>query len=195
MTPMPMRPLLWSSIRLRRAAQVGRQSPPPKTRPQGPVNRQEMLREMYAAPSAAEAQRRIGSFFEWCEECDVPEVASLGREIHRWRREVLAYYAACYSNGATEAINLLVEKARRIGHGFRNLKNYRWRLLLYCGGCKWDTHPTARLRGRAPRSVGSSPQNGRRHRSRDYREPMESDRRQTAHALEFGRTFLDEQPS
>ena len=113
----------------------------------------EMLRQVYAAKSLAEAQARLEEFLAWCDQCQVPEVASLGREIARWRKEVLAYHEARYSNGPTEAINLLVEKARRVGHGFRNFKNYRLRLLLYCGGCNWDTQPTTRLRGRSPRTV------------------------------------------
>jgi transposase len=34
------------------------------------------------------------------------------------------------SNGGTEAINLLIEKTRRLAHGFRNFTNYRLRILL-----------------------------------------------------------------
>ncbi len=44
-------------------------------------------------------------------------------------------------------MNLLCKKVKRIG--FRNFHNYRMRLLLHCG-VKWDTPPTARIRGRHP---------------------------------------------
>ncbi len=49
------------------------------------------------------------------------------------------------SNGPTEAINGLIKKIKRIGHGFRNFANYRLRLLLYCG-VDWHTprHPDPR---------------------------------------------------
>jgi hypothetical protein len=40
---------------------------------------------------------------------------------------------------------------KRIGHGFRNLENYRLRLLLHCGGITWQDQPAARIRGRTPR--------------------------------------------
>jgi Transposase len=53
------------------------------------------------------------------------------------------------SNGPTEALNLLIEKIRRLGHGYRNFTNYRRRLLLGCG-VQWDTVPTRRIRGRQP---------------------------------------------
>jgi Transposase len=56
------------------------------------------------------------------------------------------------SNGPTEAVNLLIKKLKRVGHGFRNFANYRLRLLLHCG-IRWQTHQTARLQGRSPRLV------------------------------------------
>jgi transposase len=66
---------------------------------------------------------------------------------------VLAFHTTggC-SNGPTEALNLLIKKVKRVGHGFRNLANYRLRLLLHCG-VTWQTPRTARLRGRTPRRV------------------------------------------
>jgi transposase len=38
------------------------------------------------------------------------------------------------SNGGTEAIVLLIEKTRRLAHGYRNLTNYRLRMLLVASG-------------------------------------------------------------
>lgn len=49
-------------------------------------------------------------------------------------------------------MNLLVEKTRRIGYGYRNFTNYRLRLLLACG-VDWHTAPTPRIRNRRPRLV------------------------------------------
>jgi transposase len=65
--------------------------------------------------------------------------------------EILAFHATdgC-SNGPTEAVNLLIKKVKRVGHGFRNFTNYRLRLLLHCG-VTWQAHQTASLRGRSPR--------------------------------------------
>jgi hypothetical protein len=49
-------------------------------------------------------------------------------------------------------VNLVVKKVKRVGHGFRNVTNYRLRLLLYCG-VRWQTGRTAGLRSRLPRLV------------------------------------------
>jgi transposase len=72
----------------------------------------------------------------------------------RWEDEVLAYYSSDgLSNARNEAVNGLCKKVKRIGHGFRSLRNYRLRLLLHCGGVAWQDHPAARIRRRAPRHV------------------------------------------
>jgi len=64
-----------------------------------------------------------------------PEVTRLGRTLRQWRSEFLGYFDTDgASNGGTEAINGLIELHRRIARGFRNLDNYRLRMLLIGGG-------------------------------------------------------------
>jgi len=111
----------------------------------------ELLREVYAALDLAHARRRLTAFYQWCAEAEVAELTRLARTISAWQDEVLAYHDTGLSNGPTEAMNLLVKKIKRVGHGFRNFENYRLRLLLHCG-VTWEDAPTARLRGR-PRSI------------------------------------------
>jgi transposase len=83
----------------------------------------------------------------------VAELSRLARTVRAWETEILAFHtAAGCTNGPTEAMNLLIKKVKRVGHGFRNFDNYRLRLLLHCG-IRWQTHRTARLRGRSPRLV------------------------------------------
>jgi transposase len=96
-----------------------------------------------------EARRRLVAFHQWCADAEVPELTRLATTIPRWEAEVLAYHTTGPSDGPTEAVNLPVEKIRRIGHGFSNFDNYRLRLLLRCG-VKWQTPPVARIRGRRP---------------------------------------------
>jgi transposase len=69
--------------------------------------------------------------------CPIPEVARLGRTLRAWRSQVLAYFDTDgLSNGGTEAINMLIEKARRLAHGYRNFENYRLRMLLAASGTR-----------------------------------------------------------
>jgi transposase len=113
----------------------------------------ELLRAVYAAVNTAEARRALARFYRWADGVQVAELSRLARTIRVWEAEILAFHATggC-SNGPTEAVNLLINKVERVGHGFRNFANYRLRLLLHCG-LRWQMHPTARRRGRSPRLV------------------------------------------
>jgi transposase len=66
------------------------------------------------------------------------EVQSLGRTLRRWLDQITAWHHAGVSNGPTEAINNLIKRIKRIGFGFRRLRNYRIRALLYAGRPNWD---------------------------------------------------------
>jgi transposase len=113
----------------------------------------ELLRAVYAAVDPAAARAALERFYRWADGVNVAELSRLARTVKAWEVEILAFHATegC-SNGSTEAINLLVKKVKRVGHGFRNFANYRLRLLLHCG-VTWQTHQTARLRSRSPRLV------------------------------------------
>jgi transposase len=111
----------------------------------------ELLRAVYAAVGAAAARAAVERFYRWADGVNVAELSRLARTVRAWEAEILAWHATggC-SNGPTEAVNLLVKKVKRVGHGFRNFHNYRLRLLLHCG-VTWQTHRTASLRGRSGR--------------------------------------------
>ena len=109
----------------------------------------ELLRQVYAAESLRTARRRLEAFHAWANEVEVPEVDRLSRTLRTWEEETLNYHRTGATNGPTEAVNLIIEKTRRVGHGFRNWDNYRLRLLLHCG-VTWYTPPTKRIRGRKP---------------------------------------------
>jgi transposase len=112
----------------------------------------ELLRDVYTADGRGEARRALDVFHDWVDRVDVAELSRLARTVHQWEAEILAYHQARYSNAKTEAANLIVEKQRRAAHGHRNFTNYRLRLLLN-HGAKWDTQPTAKIRGRRPPKV------------------------------------------
>jgi transposase len=111
----------------------------------------ELLRAVYRAVGPAAARDALDRFFHWADGVQVPELSRLAGTVRVWEAEILAFHATggC-SNGPTEAVNLLIKKVKRVGHGFRNFTNYRLRLLLHCG-VAWQTHRTASLRARSLR--------------------------------------------
>src|SRR5215208_5112780 len=94
----------------------------------------ELLRAVYAAGDVADARTALGRFYRWSDGVGVAELWRLAHTVRAWEAEILAFHATdgC-SNGPTEAVNLLIKKVKRVGHGFRNFANYRLRLLLHCG--------------------------------------------------------------
>jgi transposase len=113
----------------------------------------ELLRAVYGVVGMAAARTALDRFYRWADGVAVAELSRLARTVKAWEAEILAWHATegC-SNGPTEAVNLLIKKVKRVGHGFRNFANYRLRLLLHCG-VRWQTHRTARLRSRSARFV------------------------------------------
>jgi transposase len=92
------------------------------------------LRSIYHATPATGreiAQKVLNSFHT----CPIPEVAKLGRTLRAWRGQVLAYFdTSGVSNGGTEAINMIIEKVRRLAHGFKDFEHYRLRIMLAANG-------------------------------------------------------------
>ncbi|HLN04844.1 MAG TPA: transposase, partial [Acidimicrobiales bacterium] len=113
----------------------------------------EYARDIYLTDDPAEAAVLLDRLIAGCASDEVPEIQSLGRTLKHWREEILAHHATGASNGPTEAMNLLVKKIKRCGHGFRSFANYRLRVLLYCGGIKWNAHPATTMRGHSPQLV------------------------------------------
>jgi len=96
----------------------------------------QQLRQIYSGLQPAGVRRALAEkVIAGFPSCPIPEVARLGRTLRSWRAQVLAYFDTHgLSNGGTEAINGLIEKARRLAHGYRNFTNYRLRMLLAAGG-------------------------------------------------------------
>ena len=95
------------------------------------------VRGIYSASSPAAGKAAAEKLLDTLHTCPVGEVARLGRTLRQWRQQILAYFATGgVNNGGTEAINLLIEKTRRLAHGFRNFEHYRLRILLAADGSR-----------------------------------------------------------
>jgi transposase len=86
--------------------------------------------------------------------CPIPEVARLGRTLRAWKAQVLAYFdTSGVSNGGTEAINLIIEKVRRLAHGFTDFDHYRLRIMLAADGRRsYRARPAPCLNPKTPQS-------------------------------------------
>jgi transposase len=95
----------------------------------------QQLRSMYQTTDAAEGRRIAEHVIASFPACPIPEVARLGRTLRQWKTHVLARFdTQRISNGGTEAVTLIIEKTRRLAHGFRTFDHYRLRILLAASG-------------------------------------------------------------
>lgn len=95
----------------------------------------QQIRTAYRTKNLPEGRRLAERVLASLPSCPIPEIARLGRTLRKWRTAFLAYFTTDRSsNGGTEAVNGLIELARRIARGFRNRDNYRLRMLLVAGG-------------------------------------------------------------
>jgi len=95
------------------------------------------LRAIYHASSPQAGRRLAEQLIDVLHTCPIPEIARLGRTLRQWRNQILTYFATGgVNNGGTEAINGVIEKTRRLAHGFRNFENYRLRILLAADGTR-----------------------------------------------------------
>ena len=104
----------------------------------------QQLRAIYQAGTSAEGRRLAEQVIDSFPACPIPEVARLGRTLRTWRQHVLARFDTHrISNGGTEAVNLIIEKTRRLAHGFRTFEHYRLRILLAASGQRAYRRPGA----------------------------------------------------
>ena len=102
----------------------------------------QQLRSIYHATPAKGRQIAI-KLLDSFHTCPIPEVARLGRTLRAWKGQILAYFDTHgVSNGGTEAINLIIEKVRRLAHGFKDFDHYRLRIMLAADGRRpYKTRP------------------------------------------------------
>jgi transposase len=106
----------------------------------------EKVRAIYLTKTRAEAMVKLNEAISFC--CHYksgPELQTLGKTLKKWGPEILARHETGASNGKVEAANLLIKQIKRAGRGFRNVHNYRLRILL-AGGIPCQNQQVTKLR-------------------------------------------------
>jgi transposase len=58
---------------------------------------------------------------------------TLANTLHSWRGEIAAMWRFTKNNGITEGFHRKMKLIQRRAYGFRNLQNYRLRVIATCG--------------------------------------------------------------
>ena len=114
----------------------------------------ERVRSVFKTPDPEQAAARLDDAIDWCAAPEAaPELRRLATTLRRWRAEIITSIATGTHNGRTEAANTEIKDIKRSARGFRNLHNYRLRILLAAGQKPRQTQPVTKIRTRRPSLV------------------------------------------
>jgi transposase len=99
----------------------------------------EVVRSIYDITDADVADQFVSDLADDLQDRSRPaEVRALGRTLHRWHDQIVAWHEARFTNAPTEAMNNLIKRIKRVAFGFRSFRHYRVRALLYAGRPNWS---------------------------------------------------------
>ena len=112
----------------------------------------ENIRSVFKAPDPDQASDLLDDAIDYCAAPEAaPELHRLARTLNRWRTEIETSTSTGAHNGRTEAANAKTKDVKRSARGFRNLANYRLRILLAAGQKPGHNQPVTKIRTRRPR--------------------------------------------
>jgi transposase len=92
----------------------------------------EAINRFYRIKGHRRAQRALTALTDTMAVSRLPEVLTLRTTLHRWRREVLAYFLCRLTNARTEGFNGKAKLVIRRAYGYKSFATYRLRLLNAC---------------------------------------------------------------
>jgi transposase len=85
------------------------------------------------------ARRFFKDWFGWVSRSRLKPMIDVARMLKRHLAHLLTYLKHHITNAVTEGLNSKIQSIKSAARGFRNFKNYRTRILFFCG--KLDLYP------------------------------------------------------
>lgn len=98
------------------------------------LGRAVVLRELLQDALASGERAQLEGWLAWAKRSRLTAFRDLARTLKRHRDGVLAYMETKLTNGLMEAVNGLLQLAKRIARGFRNFHYFRLAAYLKAGG-------------------------------------------------------------
>lgn len=95
----------------------------------------EEFRSWYREPDRSRAKKALAAFEGKIIESRLPEFRVLLPMFSNWREEILNYFDYRITNGFVEGKNNRIKTIKRMGYGYRNMDNFRMRILATNPGC------------------------------------------------------------
>jgi transposase len=99
----------------------------------------ELFTKFWQYQEAGWARRFFKDWFGWVSRSRLKPMIALARMLKRHLENLLTYLKHHITNAVTEGLNSKIQSLKSAARGFRNFKNYRTRILFFCG--KLDLYP------------------------------------------------------
>lgn len=81
------------------------------------------LQDVYFAHSRAEAEARLNDWYAWAIRCQIEPVKAVAKTVKKHWDGILSWFDSKLSNGFIEAVNGLIQAAKRRARGYRTTRN------------------------------------------------------------------------
>jgi transposase len=81
------------------------------------------LQDVYFAPTREKAEALLKSWYNWAIRCQIEQVKKVARTVKDHWNGILAWFDSKLSNGFLEAVNGLIQAAKRRARGYRSTRN------------------------------------------------------------------------
>ena len=81
------------------------------------------LQDIYFAPSRLDAEALLKSWYNWSIRSQIAQIKKVAKTVKEHWNGILAWFDSKLSNGFVEAINGLIQAAKRRARGYRTTKN------------------------------------------------------------------------
>lgn len=93
----------------------------------------ELFSKFWQYQEAGWARRFFKDWFGWVSRSRLKPMIEVARMLKRHLEHLLTYLKHQITNAVTEGLNSKIQSIKSAARGFRNFKNYRTRILFFCG--------------------------------------------------------------
>jgi transposase len=98
----------------------------------------EAFREIFQIPDLTELEARLHEWYRWARRSRIPELKKAALTVKAHFKELLAFARTRFTNAAAEALNGLIQTAKRKSRGFRDPRHFRAIIFLLGANLHFD---------------------------------------------------------
>jgi transposase len=98
----------------------------------------ETLQAIYASPDQASAESQLQWWCSWASRSRLEPFRTLAKTVRQHWDGILAYFDTGLTSATIEAVNGIIQLAKRIARGFKNFVYFRTAAYLRAGGLKFE---------------------------------------------------------